>query len=110
MAPNDARLTIDVEGVRKFVEVGFLEQAPGVKSAARLCALIGGISLSILTLAIAFSIVWVSIKADDRQGMAAIYGVLTGVIGALSAGVWASLRERTETGPEQEHAVTEVTT
>lgn len=74
---------------------GFLEESPGVRSSARLAALAAIGACCLLTLAVAFAIIYVTIHPKDRESIAGLFGTTAAIIGALGGTAWGALRERT---------------
>jgi hypothetical protein len=77
------------------LKTGFLEEAPGVKSATRLVATLCGASIALIGVAVAFALIYAVMQPDGRDGLTGIFGTVAGIIAALGGGAWGALRERT---------------
>lgn len=76
--------------------VGFLEQAPGIKSMARLGAALWIGAGFLVALAIALALVIAAVRGKIPDGLTELVLAAVAAIGALGASAWAAIRERTE--------------
>lgn len=68
--------------------IGFLEEAPGVKSMARLAVLLQAIGILLLSLALAVYLV------IARPPDAAVIGAFAAPLAPLAGGIWGALKTR----------------